>query len=172
MSGGQSRSLARGHARMAEVLGKYRESAPGTRREFTLYTDRVQVVGHRIGGSDFSICVPLQEMFPDYGYLHFRSRRYLYGFMLLAAFSLLLWIFLGPFHLPITSPRVLLTIALAILSLASSLYYLPKYKAYRFANKSGIVAIDIIEAGPEKARCREFADLLAQTIRVLTSAAP
>ena len=104
-------------------------------------------------------------MRPDYGYIHFRSRRYVYGFMLLAAFSLLLWIFLGPFHLPISSPRVLLTIALAVLSLASSLYYLPKYKAYRFANKSGILAFDVIVAGPEKARCQEFADLLAQTIQ-------
>ena len=155
---------------MAEVLAKYHDSAPGTRREFTLYADHVQVVGYIIGGSNFDIRAPLQDMRPDYGYIHFRSRRYVYGFMLLAAFSLLLWIFLGPFHLPISSPRVLLTIALAVLSLASSLYYLPKYKAYRFANKSGILAFDVIVAGPEKARCQEFADLLAQTIRVRQTA--
>ena len=85
--------------------------------------------------------------------------------MLFAVFTAFLWLFLGPFQLPVLSVRVAVTATLAASSLGLALAYLPKFKAYRFLNNSGVVVLDIIEAGPDKDRCREFAERVAEAIR-------
>lgn len=144
---------------------KYREVSPGLRREFSLYPGKVVIIGRVVGGKDFETHIPLKELMPDFGYVRFRSRRCAAGFLLFTALAVFLWVFLGPFRMPLLSARVGVTAALAGMSLGLALAYLPKYKAYRIVNNQGVVIIDVIEAGPDKARCREFVEQIAAAIR-------
>ena len=36
---------------------------------------------------------------------------------------------------------------------------------YRFVNTSGVIVLDVIDSGPEKIRCRNFADQISDAIR-------
>ena len=148
-----------------DVLASYREASPGLRRVFTLYPDKVVVAGRVVGGADFETHIPLKELSPDFGFLRFRSRRCVAGFMLFAALTVLLWLFLSPFQLPLLSGRVVATTSLAALSLGVALAYMPNFKAYRSVSNHGVVVLDIIEAGPDRCRCREFAERVSEAVR-------
>jgi hypothetical protein len=148
---------------------KYRESSPGLRREFTLYPEKLVIVGRDIEGKEFKTHTPPRGVSPESGYIRFQSPRFAQGFMLFVGHSVCLWLFLGPFQLPLLSVRVVLTAALALLSLGFALYYWPEYKAYLFVNSSGVNAVQIIEAGPGKVHCQAFVDQIARAIEDLGS---
>ena len=84
-------------------------------------------------------------------------------------FALMIGLFVWEFHLPWSSPRVLIAIALCLLFLGWGIYYLRRYRAFRFVNRSGVVVLDVIENGPEKDKCADFVALIEQTIRAAAS---
>jgi hypothetical protein len=150
-----------------EPVAVYRESSPGLRREFALYPERVTVRGRVLGGSEFETHVPLGEVSPEFGTVRFRSRRCHAGIALFCGLAAFLGLFVGAFGLPWTSPRVLVTAALAAGALAWGLAYYPKFTAYRFLNTGGVGVLDVIAAGPEKGDARRFVERVAGAVREL-----
>ena len=146
-------------------IATYRESSPGLRRKLTLYFDHVTVYAKTLGGHERESHIPLDEISPNVGYARFRVRRWLQGMLLGSFLGLFIWIFVGEFNLPWTSPRVLTTAVLCFMSFAWGAYYLRRYRVFQFVNRSGIVVLDVIESGPEKDRCADFVALIEQTIR-------
>ena len=146
-------------------IATYRESAPGLRRNFKLYLDHISVYAKTVGGDEKELHIPLDEISPKAGYVRFRVRRWFGGLFLSFVLALFIWLFVGEFDLPWNSPRVLAASALCLLSFGWGVYYLRRYRAFRFVNRSGIVVLDVIENGPEKDRCADFVGLIEQTIR-------
>jgi len=150
-----------------EPLTIYHESSPGLRRELRLFPDKVSIRGRRLGADEFETHIPLEHLSPDVGSVRYRSRRSAYGIAVCCALIVFLSLFVGPFNAPWTSTRVLVTATLAIISLAWGLYYLPRYTAYRFLNTSGQIVLDVIASGPDKDRCKDFVENIAEAIRTL-----
>lgn len=146
-------------------IATYRESAPGLRRNFKLYFDHITVYAKTLGGDEKELHIPLDEISPNVGYVRFRVRRCFGGLFLSFVLALFIWLFVAEFKLPWNSPRVLTASALCLMSFAWGVYYLRRYRAFRFVNRSGIVVLDVIESGPEKDRCANFVALIEQTIR-------
>lgn len=148
-----------------QEIARYREAAPGLRREFVLYPGKVSIRGRRIGGDDFEVHVPLAELSPEFGRVHFRALRFYYGVMLFIGLSVFLWLFLRHFGLPLHSSRVIVTAVFAGACLLWCVLYFPKYRSYQFVNRAGVIVLNCIEAGSERDRCRDFAETISRTIR-------
>lgn len=146
-------------------IARYREVSPGLRREFVLFPGKVFIRGRQIGGNHFEVYVPLQEISADFGWVHIRARRFYHGFMLFAGLCALLWIFLGPFALPIQSARVIITALFAAACAVWCVVYFSKYRVFQFVNRGGLIALHCVEAEPERDRCREFVETISRTIR-------
>lgn len=151
-----------------EPLATYAERSPGLRREFRLYPNHVTVHSRNLGGVEIEIHVPLEELSPEFGYLLFRSRRVVAGCVLSAGLAVILWLMVGPFDMPWTSPRVMVTAGLLVLSVAVAALYMPRYRAFRFVNRSGVVVLDMIESGPAKSDCHTFAKAVQASIMGLS----
>lgn len=151
-----------------EPIATYRDSAPGLRRHLKLYLDHITVHSRTMGGDEHELHIPLDEISPKAGFVRFRVRRWFGGLFLSFVFALFIWLFVREFSLPWDSPRVLIASALCVTSFAWGVYYLRRYRAFRFVNRAGIVVLDVIENGPEKERCEEFVATIEQTIRDIT----
>jgi hypothetical protein len=147
-----------------EAIATYRESSPNLRRTMQLYSDHVSVETRIIGGSDALMHIPFRDISPHFGFVRFRFRRWLGGFLLGCVGLFFIWLFTGPFELAMTSPRVVVTGVLTIACFIWGIAYLRKYKAYRFVNHSGVPVLDIIESGPEKERCLQFVEAVRDAI--------
>ena len=148
-------------------IASYYEKSPGLRRSFALFPDKVFISAKVFTGSSWEITIPLSSVNPELGIYRFRSKRFAAGFLLSCAFIVLLWLLLGPFNYSIQSPRVIVTSVLCMASLSWSVIYFSKYTAYRFINHQGLIVLDVIEAGPQRDQCHEFAQKIAQAIQTL-----
>jgi hypothetical protein len=149
----------------ATPIASFREKSPGLRRTHTLFADKVVIDAFQFGGTEFVVNIPLSNLTPDINPVRYRSRRWRAGAMLCAGLAFFLWLFIAIFKLPWDSPRVLVTISLCVACFAWAAVYYPKYTAYRFINSMGVVVLDVIESGPEKANARGFAEQISSAIR-------
>lgn len=150
-----------------DPIATCREVSPGLRREFTLHASKVVVIGRVISGSEFETHVPLGELNSDIGTRRFRSARCYYGLALFALLAAFLWIFIVPFGQPLNATRVIVTAVLALGSFAWGIAYLGRFTAYTFLNKAGVLVLDVIESGPDRANCREFAHRIRDCVNAL-----
>jgi hypothetical protein len=106
--------------------------------------------------TSFETRVPLEILAPLESRISYR-RWPLLGLLLLS-FVLLgfVGLFVGVFHMAPLSPRVLTAGGLALVTAGLALGYCPRFTAYRFLGQAGVVVLDVIEAGPDRGRCREF----------------
>lgn len=146
-------------------IATYSERSPGLRREFRLHADHITVSSRMLGGNEQEIHIPLDDVSPRPGLMRFRVRRWIGGFLMSFVLAVFVWLFVGPFHMPWTSPRVVIAGILSIGFFIWGLVYLRKFTAYRFLNRSGVIVLDVIESGPEKDKCKDFVAALERTIR-------
>jgi hypothetical protein len=155
-------------------LATYRERSPYLRRDFALYDDRVVVTGSNRRQS-FETRIPLEILAPFESRVSYR-RWPLLGLLLLSAVLLgFVGLFVGVFQLPPSAPRVLAAGGLALVTAGLALGYCPLFTAYRFLSLAGVVVLDVIEAGPDRQRCREFVNQVsaaAEAIRRGKSTSP
>ncbi|MFO0924342.1 MAG: hypothetical protein U0905_17845 [Pirellulales bacterium] len=148
-----------------EPIATYRESAPGLRRNFKLYSDHITVYAKTFGGDEKEVHIPLDELSARAGFVRFRVRRWFGGLFLSFILALFTWIFVSEFKLEWKSPRVVIASSLCLMSFGWGVYNLRRYRAYRFVNRSGIAVLDVIEHGPEKNQCANFVAFIEQAIR-------
>lgn len=149
-------------------IATYRETVPGLRRDFKLYTDHITVYMRTLGGDEREVHIPLDEISPRAGFVRFRFRRWFAGLFLSFIWALFIWLFVAEFELEWKSPRVVVVCLLCLTSFVWGVSNLRRYRAFRFINRSGIVVLDVIENGPDKHRCAEFVAIIEQTIREAT----
>lgn len=146
-------------------IATYRDTVPGIRRQLTLYSDHITVYSKALGGDENEVHLPLQDVSPDIGFIRFRVQRWFIGFAISFVLALFIWLFVGAFDLSWSSPRVLIAATLCCISFAWGVYYLRRYRAFRFVNRSGVVVLDVIENGPDKDKCIDFVRRIEETIR-------
>ena len=153
-----------------QPIGTYREKSPYAKRAFSLYANKVTIQGKNRQG-EFVHHIPLEQIAPDIGSRSLPNpnvRYLLFSFgWLIAALAIVLVLLGGN-----SEPRAVVIIAIVVALLTANFVALlwmrgRRFPAYTFFNTQGTLVLDMIEAGPEKANCQAFAELVSQTIKNL-----
>jgi hypothetical protein len=152
------------HDERADPIATYRERFANLKRDFQLFENQIVISG-TIGGNAFEQTLHLQQMVPEFGVLWLRSRRFWYGFNLFVVVSALSTWFKDKLEGFPAQFMLIGAICLIVYGLFCCVVYFRKVPAYRFVNEGGIYILDFIAAGPVREHARQFAEIVARTIR-------
>jgi hypothetical protein len=133
---------------------KYFEKRFDGSRTFELDGSRLHIKGSNSLRSDFELAVDLTTVSPEYSLLRLRHRLFF-----IALFLLIVLAVIG-----VATDKILIMSGGIVLALVLMTLGLKKQTFYQFNYRTGGVAFDVCEAGPEKARAVEFVRALAAAI--------
>ena len=128
-------------------------------RTFKLDGNRLQIKGSNSLRSDFELAFDLTTVSPTYSVLRIRHRLFF-----LALFLLIACLVAGA-----AMDKMLIMSGGIVLALVLMAIGFKKRTFYQFNHRSGGVAFDVCEAGPEKRRAAEFVRTVAEAITTATA---
>jgi hypothetical protein len=137
-----------------------------------LYPDRVHVVGRQRWRNEFDANVLLRGLEPEIATIRWHGPGMWRALGGLISSALVLGYYRWQFGNSIPSVLIAICAIAAAASIAAFIACYPMYKGYRFMNLSGIVVLDMIEAGPDKDLCEDFAMQVSDAIRAARSTDP
>jgi hypothetical protein len=151
-----------------QPIGTYREVSPYGKREFLLFENKLSIQGSN-RGDDYLHYVPLEQMSPDFG-THTQTKSNLFFLFLIVlnlfvSFVVLIVQRISP--KPGFADVLIFLVGLLVVCLIGAALTRRTCLFYTFVNVLGVKIFDIAEAGPEKANCKAFAELVSQTIKNL-----
>lgn len=148
-----------------QPVAKYSERRFDGRRTFELYPDAVLVKGSSTFASDFEARVPLASLDANYARLRVRHPACLVGAGGAIFACVVRELLVGPLQLPWFDERSGFATALVVSGLVLCLATIRKVEFVRFTTQSGVVALDVARAGPDRAHFDEFVGAVVRQIR-------
>lgn len=133
---------------------KYFERRFDGSRTFELDGSRLHIKGSNSLRNDFELTVDLTAVSPTYSLLRIRHRMFFLALLLLIALTV---VGVARDMMVIMSGGIVLALVLMALGLKKQTFY-------QFHYRTGGVAFDVCEAGPEKARAAEFVHTVGAAI--------
>lgn len=154
-----------------EPIATYRERGPkGLNRDMALYTDRVHILGRQRWRGEFDVNILLRGLEPDISTTRWHGPGFGRALGCFTGSVLMFAYYFWQLGSSMTPAHVAFPAIAAVISIAAFIVCYPMYKAYRFLNTSGMVILDVIESGPDKDRCEEFAIQISDMIRAARQA--
>lgn len=151
-----------------DALATYSERRTDGRRQFSLFSHEILVVGHRFFGANYEVKIPLKSIEPTVSRIFVRSTLFLAG-VILAASNVFICVLLLSLMLPWSF--LILFIAFGIVGFWLIGITFKRVEFAQFRSQAGVVVFDVARSGPECQKFDEFVKILIQQIQAAKTAA-
>ena len=146
-------------------IATYAERLPQVRRVFCLYVDHVEITAGWTAGKSYQATVRLDDLSPKVTAIFVRN-RWLKKSIMIGSLALACAVVFPHGDYPDFVRRTaMLGWPLAALCMGIAIITFPKRRFARFTRKDGQVALDICQAGPDRANFQDFIQKIQKQIR-------
>jgi hypothetical protein len=154
------------------ALAQYAERRHEGRRDFTLYSDRIEIRGKEYLGAEYEMTILLKTLTPEIDRMRVRNKSYAAGFWIFFGSVIAAVILMRGFgHTAIsgaTGPLWALALCGAIMLLATC-----RRESYAmFKADSGVAALSIAKEGKQREQFDDFVCLVQRQIRAARNSGP
>jgi uncharacterized membrane protein YqjE len=147
-----------------EPIATYSESRFSGKRDFELYTDKLQIKGKVFLKSDFETLIELNNIKPHFEKIRVREPAFMGGVGMVLAALLIMFILHSVFDVLITNKVMGFMIILVVSGFLLCAATFRKVEFYRFKNLSDTVVLDIARSGKDKNRFDSFVEKIISCI--------